>query len=116
MNLCQTSHPDVQAQGVDSRHGLFKGVSVVCIPIRSKFPRMNLVRACMLLLRNSFSCAPGRWSPYEYHYISTFRGGKDIFIFLQTMYIPTFNPRLVRAVCVWFYVLICLLIVHKSIK
>lgn len=94
MNLCQTSHPDVQVQGVDSRHGLFKGVSVVCIPIRSKFPRLNLVRACMLLLRNSFSCAPGRWSPYEYHYISTFRGGKDIFIFFADNVYPYFQSKI----------------------
>lgn len=30
----------------------------------------------MLLLRNRFSCAPSRWSLYEYYYISPCRGGK----------------------------------------
>lgn len=50
--------------------GLVKGFLLFASQSGQKFPWIKLVRMCMLLLRNSISCAPSRWSFYEYHYKS----------------------------------------------
>lgn len=53
---------------------------------------MWLVSVCMLLLRNSFSRAASRWSFYEYHYLSHFRGGRHLRP-SQTTLIAAYTPK-----------------------